>query len=353
MGWVVIIALAITLLGGGTATVYAADSAAPGDTLYVVDRAVEALQLALTSDAGSRARLALAHAEERLLEAETLIARAAGEEEVRQAVEAYGESIRQAAQALAEVAASDEAARAEALAALLEAALSAHEQVLIRVAAQAPEEARPFLERVIEASRVGRTIEERTFGEGFPGRRSEQAPGGPSDEESGRPEEIPGGGPPKGVPSGPPGGVPAEGHEAGERGNLPAGLEGRIAALSHQVEAIVREADEGDAAGVAQALAAYQTEVATLAQTLAQVATQDEARAQALVALLEEALSQHSSVLNEVLARVPPESHGYIQRAITASEQVRQRVLDLFADGMPGGGGGEGVPAGPPSGGHP
>lgn len=346
MSWIVLIALAVALLGGGTATVYAADSAAPGDALYTVDRAVEALQSALTPDPEARAHLALAHAEERLLEAQALIARGADPEDVQVAIDGYGESISQAAQALAEVASTGETARAEALAALLDAALSVHEQVLAQVAAQAPETAASFLQQAAVTSQAGRKVIEQTFAEGMPRGKPDEVPGAGPEGANG-PPEVPGGAP-EGAPGGRPEEVPGAGGE--ETGSLPSDFERRISGLQDFIEAIGRKADEGDASGLAEALAAYENEVDSLAQELAQVATQDEARAQALVVLLDEALSQHSKVLTEVLARAPEASRAYLEQAITFSDHAREQVIGLFGEGMPGGDHREDAPSGPPAG---
>jgi hypothetical protein len=67
----VIAAILFATLAGGGGVAYAADAAGPGDPLYGIDRAVESVQLALTSRA-QRPALLLKFAEERLEEAGAL-----------------------------------------------------------------------------------------------------------------------------------------------------------------------------------------------------------------------------------------------------------------------------------------
>ena len=58
----------ITTLGTGTGTVYASDSATPGDLLFGVDTAVESVQRALTNDPVAKTELELEIMDERLEE---------------------------------------------------------------------------------------------------------------------------------------------------------------------------------------------------------------------------------------------------------------------------------------------
>jgi hypothetical protein len=67
---IITIVLAIAVATGGVA--YASDSAAPGDFLYSIDRALEQIQLSLTTDPESALELQLEFAQERLLEMEVL-----------------------------------------------------------------------------------------------------------------------------------------------------------------------------------------------------------------------------------------------------------------------------------------
>ena len=70
MSWILIFTTIAVLLTGGT--VYAADWAAPGDPLYIVDRSVESVRLELARDPEQALHLQLTFATERLDEAETL-----------------------------------------------------------------------------------------------------------------------------------------------------------------------------------------------------------------------------------------------------------------------------------------
>jgi hypothetical protein len=67
-----IVALVLAMLATG-GVVYASDGAAPGDTLYGVDLAVEQARLGLTANPGRAVQLQLGFADERLEEAEELI----------------------------------------------------------------------------------------------------------------------------------------------------------------------------------------------------------------------------------------------------------------------------------------
>ncbi len=69
------IAIMVTFVVGGAATVRAADAAAPGDPLYAIDIAVEQVQLAFTRSPEKRAELLAQLAQERLNEIQVLEAR--------------------------------------------------------------------------------------------------------------------------------------------------------------------------------------------------------------------------------------------------------------------------------------
>ena len=56
----------LLVVGVGTGTAVAADSSAPGDTLYPVDRVVEKVQLIVVRDLDHRTRMAIQQAEERI-----------------------------------------------------------------------------------------------------------------------------------------------------------------------------------------------------------------------------------------------------------------------------------------------
>jgi hypothetical protein len=92
---IITIVLAIAVATGGVA--YASDSAAPGDLLYSVDRAIEQIQLSLTTDTESALQLQLEFAQERLQEIEVLASQ--GDfDNMSVALEEYGKTISSIAQ---------------------------------------------------------------------------------------------------------------------------------------------------------------------------------------------------------------------------------------------------------------
>ena len=74
LSWLIVIVLAVIFFAG-SGLAYAADGAVPGDTLYGIDRAVEDFRLSWTFSPQTAARLQLNYAQERLAEAEKLLAR--------------------------------------------------------------------------------------------------------------------------------------------------------------------------------------------------------------------------------------------------------------------------------------
>ncbi len=99
MTWIVLIVSAILLLvGGGTA--YAADNAVPGDVLYGLDRSMESLHLSLATGPESAVNIQLNVAQERLEEAQQLLA--AGQPvRAQEALSAYGLAVTQASKTIA------------------------------------------------------------------------------------------------------------------------------------------------------------------------------------------------------------------------------------------------------------
>lgn len=329
MSWVLIGSLVVALLGGGGVGVaYAADGSSPGHALYGVDQAMEATQMALASSPEGRAELALAFAHERALEAQTLANQGGSTDAIAQAAAGYQSNIQEAAEALAEVAATGDAARAEALRELLATSLAAHETTLNEVASHVPQEAAPAIQEAIDSSSAGRQAVEGLFEEDRPTGPPEDA--GPSDD-TGRPEGA-----------APPGSPPAGSEDSDERSEdgAPESVEERIAGLDEHIANAQEHTEDGDHDAAQLELEEYETEVDDLAQDLASMATEDEARAQALAALLDEALSRHTEVLTQLAEQLPAESQGYILEALESSTASRELVGGLFSDGMP---------AGPPS----
>ncbi len=320
LSWVLISSLVVALLGGGGVSVaHAADGSIPGQALYTLDQAVEATQMALTTSSEGRAELALAFAHERALEAQTLAAQDGSATAIAQAASGYRTSIQQAAEALAEVAASGDAARAQALSEEFSSSLAAHEATLSEVVTRVPQGAAPAIQAAIEASRTGRNTVEGLYGEGIPGDPPEGA-GRPDD--PGRLEGAPGGS--------------GTGGEKGEAA-VPASFEDRVAGLDEHIAQARMHAHDGDHEAARVALEQYQIEVDALAQELSNVATEEEARAEAWAALLEEALRRHTEVLTQLSDQVPGEARAHILKALDSSAAGRATVERLFADGRPGG----------------
>ena len=102
---VIIFAVVIVVVGTGVGTVAAANDARPGDRLFVVDRAVERVQLAITPNKSQRAKLLADIAKERSQEHDQLVS----EQKVSAAQEAERLTIVAVNQALT----TNDAARAE------------------------------------------------------------------------------------------------------------------------------------------------------------------------------------------------------------------------------------------------
>jgi hypothetical protein len=122
------LAMVFALVASTGAVAYAADESVPGDRLYGIDKAMERAQLSLTVKPLSTMKLLLSFAEERLLEAEKLIA--SGDIwNLEVALDGYGSAIAQVAQTLGRT----EGREAAALAALVDQSFSAHAVRLARI----------------------------------------------------------------------------------------------------------------------------------------------------------------------------------------------------------------------------
>jgi hypothetical protein len=299
--------------------------------LYGLDRAMESVQLGLTRSPEARAQLAMAHAEERLREVQTLIDAGGSEAGIQEALDGYGASISLAAAELARVAGSGEGARAEALAGLLQSALSVHSQVLAQVKEQTPEQSQVWIDQALMTSDAGRQQVESLFSGGMPGGESGAAPDGAPE---GRPSR-----PGRETPADPPEG-------AGSEGQAPA-LEERIGNLQAHIDQAKSAVEEGDVETARAVLITYQSEVDALARELAAVAEDDVARAQALAALLDAALTIHSGILAQLQSQAPEEAQGAIEDALLASGTAQSIARQWMGEGLPGRPPG-GTPSGPP-----
>jgi hypothetical protein len=119
------LAIVVAVLSGTGGVAYAADGAGPGDPLYGIDRSMESIRLSLARGPQATIGLLLAHAEERLLEAEELPEKGS-EKKLQLALSLYWDTIA----ALAENVSTVEEADEPALTTLLDEALSAHEDKL-------------------------------------------------------------------------------------------------------------------------------------------------------------------------------------------------------------------------------
>ncbi len=125
MIWKLALAIfATVVLGGGV--VFAADSAVPGEPLYGLDRAAEAIQTRLTGDPEALLSLHLRLAEERLLEAQKL-AGAPGDARFQKALQGYAASLA----SVGEIVASADALSQAAFLETIEETLSSHSSLLV------------------------------------------------------------------------------------------------------------------------------------------------------------------------------------------------------------------------------
>jgi hypothetical protein len=187
-----LLAAILLALTGVTGTALAADGARPGDLLYPLDRQMERLQLALTSDPQQQTTLLLSMADERLQEAESL-ASEGDQEHMNVALDHYGQAVSSAAQAVDR----EKGGAQQGLITQLDEALSTHEQRLQAIRQRAPEPAQPGLDRAIDAARRGHRNQP------TPEPTSDPTPAaGQNDDGHNRPEKTPG--PPEDRPHGPP-----------------------------------------------------------------------------------------------------------------------------------------------------
>jgi len=329
LSWVLITALVLMTLGaGGAGIAYAADGSSPGDVLYGIDLKLEALHLELTSSPEERAALALAFAEERLVEIETISVSGASGTDLQQAVDGYNFNISQVANELASLASSGEESRAQALAQVLHAALSTHSQVIGEIRAKVPQSLQSYFDQAIVSSQVGKHTIESIFSEGFPEGRPEISPGGPSlklpegllDSEAGTPPES----------------APSDAVSS-----LATDIDQRISALDRLLAEVQDHFTASRIEAGQAAILSYKHDLEALASDLSALAQHDEAQAKSITAQFDSALSIHAEILLQLVDQVPDESRPFIEQALNAFDTSRQILSDLFP---------EGIPIGPPSG---
>jgi hypothetical protein len=147
-----VLAVAIVLLGGIGITGAAAQAAIPGDALYPLKTTIESTRLMLAQNAGDRAQMNLAFAEQRLTEISNLI-HEGRVREIRNAVLAFETHINAALMELETISASDPA-RAAAVAKEVTSALTRYAQSLSELAATAPENIKPEVVRALDTTQI-------------------------------------------------------------------------------------------------------------------------------------------------------------------------------------------------------
>jgi len=142
-----LVLVAIFLFGGAGMTVYASQSALPGEALYSVKTGMEQTQVSLARDAAEKARLNLAFAERRLDESARLIDHE-DYANIDQPIQEYEKYIQNAIVALETVAAGDPAG-AQVLASQVISLLERYAQALSGMVGALPDAARNEFERTI------------------------------------------------------------------------------------------------------------------------------------------------------------------------------------------------------------
>lgn len=214
--WAILLALVVSMIGGGTA--YASNGALPGDALHPVKLFVEEARLFAAGDA-EKAALAIQFVDIRMQEIQTLAA-ANATNRLSLAVSLLNEKIAAANAAIGALA-KNNPERAAQLALQFEDALLRHAETLTLQMASVPDEAKPALERAIQASSAGQQTVENLFEIGLPPETPKDTPPPLTTEPAGAPPEHipassstpPAGGPPGTPPAPiapPPGGGPPE-----------------------------------------------------------------------------------------------------------------------------------------------
>lgn len=195
-GFIPLVALAvIAALGvGGAGTVAAARGSVPGDVLYPVKEATEALQVVTAFSPEGKAAVHLAIANKTEAELNKLQAKSASADKIQKAAQKIADNDKEA---------EDETNQAKAagkdvsnLTSLLQGNLERHEAVLQRVMNQVPDQAKDAIEKAIQNSQKGltnaiqqqtRTREEEGSGSGKAENDSD-----PTEHPSGKPSVTPG-----------------------------------------------------------------------------------------------------------------------------------------------------------------
>lgn len=193
--WAVVLALLLSALGSGT--VYASNSALPGDTLYPIKLSVEEARLAFSQDDEQALQLAMEFIHTRAEESRALVQ--AGRPEDLPLLQAALDNRIETATAALQAISMQDAERAVVLGQALEETLAENTLILNELSTSLPAEAQPALEKALNASERGQQAIRRIFGEDPPG-------GGPPEQNPGQGAPNPDGGPPSHAPGrqGPP-----------------------------------------------------------------------------------------------------------------------------------------------------
>jgi hypothetical protein len=159
---VILMAIAILLVGGAGIAKAAAQGAIPGDALYPVKTTIEQASLTLAQDAGNRAEMRMAYAEQRLVELAALV-NEGRHREIGPTVLAFEEAINSAILELETVSEIDPA-RAAQIAGEITATLTRYAQTLASIAANAPESVKPVVDRALDTTNIVGTLELPTTG---------------------------------------------------------------------------------------------------------------------------------------------------------------------------------------------
>lgn len=147
----------VFLLYGAGATVYAAQSALPGDALYPVKTGLEQTRLALAGDAYDQAQLHLGFAQHRLDEIANLIDEGRYQD-VNRATAAFETDVQKAIAAF-QVVANNDSGRSGELATQIAGSLSRYAQILSTMAISAPEVVRAEVENALQFTVIAHTFE--------------------------------------------------------------------------------------------------------------------------------------------------------------------------------------------------
>lgn len=154
----VAVLVVLVLVAGASATVAVAQESLPGDTLYPVKVNLEDVQARLSRDAAAEARLHLSFAERRLDEIARLIADQRYDD-IAIATSEFESRIQAAIDSLLAVAAGNPA-EAQELARQISDALARYAQVLSGMLVAVPETVRPEVQRVIDLSQAGASVQD-------------------------------------------------------------------------------------------------------------------------------------------------------------------------------------------------